>query len=327
MTKKLYYFNSQYVANLSTLLFALLITINLSASDWNLLWITCPQADSVSQVQYRHTYVFDGCPETGKISIASSGRHILFVNGYNVSVNVIEPGVSPVGNAVSMVTYDVTRYLKADSNIVAVWSSPVPPCRAGAKGMALAFYGLDAYGRRYSYRADDSWICRQSGSCTMPSGTEACDAQLADVDWHSSDFKYPVWQGAEISGKVSSVDGIRQRIPFYTVPLWHTVLRPVHIYGYKYFDVDGRHIVYRFPHTFNGWVRVTFRGMSSGAEVVANGLRYRCNGDIDEQACRRFTTTWQNSADIMLPPDASVDNIQNVEGIEIAPCLYTGWKY
>lgn len=326
MKEKEYYIVNQYITHLSTLLITLLITISVSASEWNFKWITYPKADSVSQIQYRHTYVFDGCPKSGKISIASKGRHVLYVNGYNVSPNVMEPGVCPLGGVVTNITYDVTRYLKADSNIVAVWSSPIPPCSVDAQGLALSFWGKDAYGHSYSFQADEDWLCRLSGATTTSMGEETCDAQLIDEDWYSSDFVYPWWQGVEVFTSNEAIQITRNFKAFYQVPQEHTALRPIHIYNYKYFDDEGQHIIYRFPRSFNGWIRLTFRDMQPSSEVYVNGLRYVCNGMTDEQACRRFTTIWQNSAEIILPQGTKIDNIQNIEGIEMAPYLIEGWK-
>lgn len=303
----------------------LLATTVQPALGWGLHWIACPQADSTSQVLFRHTYRFDRCPRKGHISIACNGRYVVYINGYNVSADVMEPGVTPLGTATCIRTYDVGRYLQADSNVVAVWYSPVSPCRPTDRQLAMTFSGIDGYARPYAYHTDGDWLCRLPGFATTPDGNEEQDATLTDVTWLQPSQTSPAWLGVATADEQPGKTVSRQP-ECYDLPLWHTVLRPVHIYNYQYFDVDGQKVTYRFAKAFNGWIRLTFRGMKAGAEVRVNGLRYICSGETDEQACRRFTTTWQDKAEVVMPPGTTTEQIQNVEGIEIAPWPYRKWR-
>lgn len=305
---------------LYTLLAALWITLAAQAFGEAGHWIGCPVADSTQQVLFRRTYVFRGCPRTARITLASSGRQVVYVNGYNVSADVLEPGVAPVGGSICTKAYEVGRYLQADSNTVAVWYSPAPPCRATSGQIALTMSGTGSDGRRFAYATDESWLCRPAACATLPDGRETADGGLADSRWHQADFIYPLWQGAA-RGRAP------EALPRREIPRCHTALRMSHVYTGRLAGLDGQRAVYRFPRPFNGWVRLTLRGMEPGATLEVNGLRYLCSGETDEQACRRFTTLWQDAAEVTLPCGATPDNIQTVEGIEISPYQHTSWRY
>lgn len=84
---------------------------------------------------------------------------------------------------------------------------------------------------------------------------------------------------------------------------------------------------YRFSRWFDGWIRVTLRGMHRGDTLHINGLHYICTGKDDEQACRRFSSSGQWTAIIEGDSTFSHRRITNVEGIEIDSCGQSNWSW
>lgn len=276
----------------NALCLALLTLALQTAWGWGCRWMAHPAGKGAGQVLFRHTYTFSTQPRRAHIVVDDRGRHVLYVNGYNVSEAAFAGGTCH---------YDVARFLHEGENIIAIW-------HAAATGVGLSFYGTTWGGERFSFGADGTWLCRAASGETLDDGRETFDATLYDTEWKTDGTAYPAWTGAvEIPSDSMATN---PRAVAYRV---RRTISPSHIYN----NVENGKVAYHFGETFTGLVRLTLRGMERGATVKVNGLSYTCSGETDEQCCRRFTVTTQEAAVVELPTGASADNITNVEGLEI----------
>lgn len=310
---------------------ALLMPSVVMADDWGQSWISHPSVDPTEQVLFRREVVLEGKPATAFVSVVSGGRYALYINGYNVVTDVLEPGAQAGGDTLLVTRYEVAHYLHKGGNVLAVWYSPVGRCDRTERQLSLALQcDGGGNGGEYACVTDSMWLCRASGCRTFPDGREQIDSRKLDPSWTVDMVFTPEWLPAH------------EEKPALPVPmsdtrrLWRTALRVESIQQYNFFspieaaDVDhighkaGR---YTFRKGFDGWVRLTLRGMERGDTVTVNGLTYICSGDTDEQACRRFTTASSCFADVLLPAGRPFSCITTVEALDIRPYFRYSCQY
>lgn len=292
-------------------------TLCARSQDWGQRWIAHPAAEPTEQVWFRHTFLVDELPASARVTVASGGLYALFVNGYNVTTDVLEPLPAAAPGRVTVTEYEVARFLRSDTNVVAVWYSPLSPTR---KQLSLSLYAPGRRGSCLAFAADGTWMCRTAGAVTTPGGAETMADGDFREDWNRPEASLLDWtHAAEQRGMPPS------RM------VWQGHLRRAMRVAvtdtYSYFDDHGSDLVYRFSRPSCGWVRVTLRGMSRGDTLRVGGLTYICSGRTDEQACRRFTTELSASVLISGPPGFSRDNIMNVEAIGIEPYVRMSYAY
>lgn len=299
------------------LVMALAAAIAAAARDWGLSWIACTAAGGQGQALFRRTFTLAERPVSARITVASGGLYELYVNGYNVTTDVLEPlPASPCG-AVAVTDYEVGRFLRAGDNVVAVWYSPLAPCR---KQLALSLCARYPGGGGFAMNADSTWMCRPAGAESTPGGAETIDGNAFSPCWNRAGEPVMGWDFA------SQTDTLQ---PSRLVHKGHLrrAMRIGRISRHTFLDDDGRNVAYRFASPFCGWVRVTLRGMHRGDTLCVNGLTYICTGEADEQACRRFTTSLSDIAVISGPDGFSRENIMSVEAIDIWEYLRTSYMY
>lgn len=303
--------------------------------DWNMHWIHHPAALAGDQVWFRRTFTAEGRPAWAHIDIASDGVFVLYVNGYNVSVDVPVPYGGVEAGGVRLISYDVSRFLRPDTNVVAVWYSPcaggLEPGKATGKQLSVVFYGGGRLGcdgepdseyaeDAFSYATDETWLCATNGCKIAPDGGEIVDGRALENAWNGRDYSILYWQRAAATNPLTRSPIVETRLP-YAAP------RVTHIYSYGMTDADDDGLVYPAPCAFRGQVRVTLRGMCRGDTLSVGGLRYICSGATDEQACRRFTEADCGQVRISCSGPLSSDNIMSVEGIAIGFGFHGSWKY
>lgn len=282
-----------------------------NTAAWHYQWISRADAADGEETLFRQEYRIDGAPETAFVSIADAGRHTLYVNGYVVSPYVLEPGNGDGGDTLYVRTYEVGRYMHGGTNVVAIWHAPSPSLTEASRKVGAIVYGRDYYGKRFAYAADSTWLCRAAGARLTADGGEEIDGAHYDGEWKTAGDCLVAWQGA------TSAD-MEAELPVREMPLYaaeglsvaHSI-NPVIIY-----ENEGE-VTYQFDRRFDGWVRLTLRGMEPGAVITAGSLRYVCSGTTDEQCCRRFTSATQSEVTVKLPPGATQENITQVEGLVI----------
>lgn len=279
------------------------------AAQFGMSWIAHPQPDSTSQVWFRNTYTTTGRPQRSCITVATTGYVQLFVNGRNVSTEALapfrhEPSAKPLAT-----TYDVTRFMRADSNTVAVWYSPAVP-HMEKRQIAVDFHGKDKDGNPFCHSSGNDWICRRASTSLNTDGKESTDATAYGLKWNSADYAPACWLNAAESGTQPDE-------PTETRQAWYEAARTWRIRQQQHFDIEGDSIVYDFGAAFHGMLRVTLRGTRRGQRINIGGMRYTCCGEPDEQAIQRFTTT--NARRIMICGDErfNIEHIRKVEVMEL----------
>lgn len=308
----------------------LLVSAVALADDWGQSWISHPAADSTEQVQFRREIVLDAKPSAALVTVTSAGRYAVYVNGYNVVPDVLEPGELTGGDTLTVTHYDVARYLRKGGNVLAVWYSPAGRCGRSGRQLSLVFQ-CDGGGLSDGFACvtDSTWLCRASGCRTFHDGGELIDARTCAPLWTIDPDFAPGWLPAH-------EEHPDKPVPMAERWMWRTALRVESIRQYNFFSPvesggtghtgrnSGR---YSLQKGFDGWVRLTLRGMERGDTVTVNGLVYICSGDTDEQACRRFTAASSRFADVTLPAGRPFSCVTRAEAIAIRPYFHSSCRY
>ena len=124
--------------------------ISLQAQRFQPHWIGYPDVDSTAQIWFRQTYLCEGRPQFAMLD--------LYVNGYNVSTDVRMPFRKQAFNdrPISLF-FDITRFLRPDSNTIAVWYSPSYP-HIQPRHVAISYYGRDPENRPFSRVSHRNWL-------------------------------------------------------------------------------------------------------------------------------------------------------------------------
>lgn len=284
-------------------------------------WITYPKADSTSQIWFRRTYLTNEHPEAAFIDILSSGNVELYVNEYNVSNDVSVSFGTEKKDKLTRMTYDVTRFLRNDTNTIAVWFSPDINRRTD-KQLSLEYYGRQIDGTAFAYHTDGDWLCRLANRRTETDGGEFEDGCQYITNWKSNDIDELEWISAAPSEDKTD-DKIYDCSPFYEGERTAKILLPIK----EGENESGNGILYDFGSSFVGWIRVTLREASPGEFIYVNGLTYKCNGEIDEQAYRKFTASECGKVLIYGDENFQKDQIQKVEGITLEPYFHHSYQY
>lgn len=296
------------------------------AVGWPVSWIVHPCAEGGEQIWFCRSFSGEGRTVVGQIEMAVGGGAVLYVNGYNVTTDVPIPvsGVwrpSSAGEETTVVVkrYDVTRYLRPDTNVVAVWCAP-------EARLSLVFSGLRVThgGRRaepFAHTTDATWLCRTCGSCISPDGPEMVDGRETQEELRTGRLEVIKWLNArEIAptmehGKMMAV--VPQR----------SSVRVGHVYDCCLTEADAGRLTYSCGRGFRGRIRVTLRGMRRGDLLDIGGMGYVCSGESDEQAVMRFTEYVGDSIIVSGGTALTPDKVQSVEAICLEEYFNSSWMY
>ena len=171
--------------------------ISLQAQGFQPHWIGYPDVDSTAQIWFRQTYLCEGRPQFAMLEVVTTGYFDLYVNGYNVSTDVRMPFRKQAFNdrPISL-CFDITRFLRPDSNTIAVWYSPSYP-HIQPRQVAISYYGRDAENRPFSLVSDSNWLCRKANVRLDTTYDEIFHApDYSQTQWNAADFAPACWQGA-----------------------------------------------------------------------------------------------------------------------------------
>lgn len=270
--------------------------------------------NSPSQVWFRQTMIMKGQPRQGSILLMTTGFAALYVNGFNVTPTSFSP-VRPYGNTGAMASLtDISRYLRADSNTIAVWYGASADCFPQSQ-IALSFYGTYTSGQPFCFDTDDSWLCRPANIATMSDGSETEDGRRHFSSWKAGDSHTALWTPARISAHSGC-----------SISFSDSTVRAVNLQTPSHFDIEGDSVVFSFPRPFYGRIRVTLRDASAGEIIHIGSLTYICSGETDEQASGIFSL--QTGRKVIVCGDSrfSPGQIQSVEAISYAPSWQPEWR-
>lgn len=287
------------------------------AQEFLARWISIPDADDASHVWFRRDYTIERTPFMAEISVMSDGLFEVFVNGCNVSTDVMIPFDGDNPATLRRIRYNVADFLRKGSNTIAVRYSPEKTFWAG-KQLSLSFYGEYYDGTVFGGFTDESWLCRQANSASFYGDYEYLNAEEYPYDWKAEEFDVATWMPA-----VRADDGkclpITDALPFSDAYKVSKIMSPLSV------EETEEGIVCDFGREFDGWIRVTLRDALPGETIEINGLLYVCSGATDEQACRKFTTSRCEKVIIKGDGYFKKEQIQKIEGLEITK--YTRLNY
>ncbi len=258
------------------------------ASDFNRAWIYAPHADSLSRVFFRKTFLWQGMPSQAKLTIATTGYCKVYVNECKIGTAPYFPLRHDNDTDAVEQTFDVTPYLREDSNVVAVLYSPLTyHVTRTQKQIAINLYGIDHKQRSFSVHTDASWLCMESYSRLMPDGTEIIDGSRRDQQWKAATiYDNALWtQAAEAKDSSTSTYAKETFLP-----------RIIHVDTWYKDSIHGNTILP--SHGFYGFFRATLREARKGERIKLGDLLYICDGRLDEQAYPEFGASYERGLTI-----------------------------
>ena len=293
-----------------------------TAGDFGCRWMSHPAPDDTSHVWFRHTLVIEeqDMPRTAYIHVATTGRFVLYVNGRNVSTALFTPDRTPSDTTVMAISYDVRRFLRPDSNAIALLYCPSTRTR---RQVSISFYGIAADSSHFATNDTDGWLCRHADTWQTHDGGEAMNRNTYPYRWTDTDQPLALWQAVEqistsqhlnTSTPISAED-ICGYSPVRINPLVDNAAHMRRIYTPLFTEQSADTLIVHLVPNERHLIRVTLRGCRRGERISIGNLHYVCTGEIDEQAFARFTHTSSNTIIITGDSHFRSEQVQEVESI------------
>ena len=191
-----------------------------TAGDFGCRWMSHPAPNDTSHVWFRRTLVIEeqDMPRTAYIHVATTGRFVLYVNGRNVSTAIFTPDRTPNDTTVMAISYDVRRFLRPDSNTIALLYCPSTRTR---RQVSVSFYGIAADSSHFATNDTDGWLCRHADTWQTHDGGEAMNRNTYPYRWTDTDQPLALWQAVE---QISTYQHLNL-----STPQHHTTTPPQHL--------------------------------------------------------------------------------------------------
>lgn len=293
-----------------------------TAGDFGCRWMSHPAPDDTSHVWFRRTLVTEeqDMPRTAYIHVATTGRFVLYVNGRNVSTALFTPDRTPNDTTVMTISYDVRRFLRPDSNTIALLYCPSTRTR---RQVSVSFYGIAADSSHFATNDTDGWLCRHADTWQTHDGGEAMNRNTYPYRWTDTDQPLALWQAVEqistsqhntTSTSISAED-ICGYSPVRINPLVDNAAHMRRIYTPLFTEQSADTLIVHLVPNERHLIRVTLRDCRRGERISIGNLHYVCTGEIDEQAFARFTPTSSNTIIITGDSHFRSEQVQEVESI------------
>lgn len=266
--------------------------LNLQAQEVGTPWMYYPNPDTCSSVWFRHTYISSRKPLSAFLAVAANGNIEVFFNDVPLSPSFYHDG----DNENSFFTFNVGKYLRRDSNTIAIHCLPSqkPTTR---KGVSVCFFGRKRNGQTFSYFGNENWLCRLE------------DPEAANK--YSVNNDYACWVSAMASLE-QPIERQKSQKPSISSTFSTQIVIP------KYFDVDDNGVEYEFGFGFYGFVRLTLRGATAGERICIGDTPFICSGKTDEQIFTRVFPAYYRRVRISGDDHFDPIQIQRVEGINLS---------
>lgn len=174
--------------------------------DFDCRWLSHPTPDDTSHVWFSRTIVTSekDMPRAAYIRVATTGRFVLYVNGRNVSTALFTPDRQKGDTAVATIAYDVQRFLRTDTNTIALLYCPSMRTR---RQVSVCFYGIAADSSHFAVSGTDrpcfalngnaGWLCRHADTWQTHDGGEAMNRNLYPYRWTDANQPLALWQAVE----------------------------------------------------------------------------------------------------------------------------------
>ena len=309
-----------------------------TAGDFGCRWMSHPAPDDTSHVWFRRTFVIEeqDIPRTAYIHVATTGRFVLYVNGRNVSTALFTPDRTPSDTTVMAISHDVRRFLRPDSNTIALLYCPSTRTR---RQVSVSFYGIAADSSHFATNDTDGWLCRHADTWQTHDGGEAMNRNTYPYRWTDTDQPLALWQAVEqistsqhhnttppqhlnttpsqhnTTSTPISAEDICGYSPVRINPLVDNAAHMRRIYTPLFTEQSADTLIVHLVPNERHLIRVTLRGCRRGERISIGNLHYVCTGEIDEQAFARFTPTSSNTIIITGDSHFRSEQVQEVESI------------
>lgn len=351
----------QYVATYLIyigVLFALLYPMGTMGQTFGWSWIKASGQMGEGQQWFRRTYTHLGSVYDATLRVATTGYVKVYVNGRQVTTDLITPFRPANSNEAVALTYHVAPFLRPDSVHIAVWYAPVPQA-ADSCQLAVNFFGEDVDGQRFGFQSDETWLYRPAPAWYEADGdalVEGYDGRAMQPEWTFGDTDWSLWQPAEVVNdakcrlvvEADSRERLRLKRVYVASLCKSTSADNQYLTAHNQFlcannqllcannqrnqincrrvKAGNERVTAVFPQPFFGFVRITFRGARRGERVATdNGLAYICSNQIDEQLFGRFLPRVHNIFSILGDRRFQSSQVQYVEGLELSSYLLLPW--
>ena len=177
-----------------------------TAGDFYCRWLSHPTPDDTSHVWFSRTIVSSekDMPRAAYIRVATTGRFVLYVNGRNVSTALFTPDRQKGDTAVAAIAYDVQRFLRTDTNTIALLYCPSMRTH---RQVSVCFYGIAADSSHFAVSGTDrpcfalngnaGWLCRHADTWQTHDGGEAMNRNLYPYRWTDANQPLALWQAVK----------------------------------------------------------------------------------------------------------------------------------
>ena len=325
-----------------------------TTGDFDCRWLSHPTPDDTSHVWFSRTIVTSekDMPRAAYIRVATTGRFVLYVNGRNVSTALFTPDRQNGDTAVATIAYDVQRFLRTDTNTIALLYCPSMRPR---RQLSVCFYGIAADSSHFAVSGIDrpsfalngnaGWLCRHADTWQTHDGGEAMNRNLYPYRWTDANQPLAMWQAVDETStsqplntttphhlntptpqhistsqhlntiNTLSSEDICGYNPLRINPLVDNAARISHIYTPLLTEQSGDTLTVHLVPNRRHLIRVTLRGCRRGERIRIGNLQYVCTGEMDEQAFTRFSPTDQNTVTISGDRHFCCEQVQEVESI------------
>lgn len=209
-----------------------------TAGDFDCRWLSHPTPDDTSHVWFSRTIVTSAkdMPRAAYIRVATTGRFVLYVNGRNVSTALFTPDRQKGDTAVTAIAYDVQRFLRTDTNTIALLYCPSMRTR---RQVSVCFYGIAADSSHFAVSGTDrpsfalngnaGWLCRHADTWQTHDGGEAMNRNLYPYRWTDANQPLALWQAVEETSTSQHLTTTTQHHLNTTPPHHLTTTTPQHI--------------------------------------------------------------------------------------------------
>ena len=319
-----------------------------TAGDFDCRWMSHPTPDDTSHVWFSRTIVTSekDMPRAAYIRVATTGRFVLYVNGRNVSTALFTPDRQKGDTAVAAIAYDVQRFLRTDTNTIALLYCPSMRTH---RQVSVCFYGIAADSSHFAVSGTDrpsfalngnaGWLCRHADTWQTHDGGEAMNRNLYPYRWTDANQPLALWQAVEETSTSQPLNTTPPQPLTTTTPHHLTTINPLSsedICGYNPLRINplvdnaarisriytpllteqsGDTLLVHLVPNRRHLIRVTLRGCRRGEHIRIGNLQYVCTGEMDEQAFTRFSPTDQNTVTISGDRHFCCEQVQEVESI------------
>lgn len=303
---------------LSLLLWSVLTAT--AQSDFRTPWISCSSLDAGQHAWFRETVVLDEQPAQALLQVTTGGYVQVYVNERNVSTAVRLPyRLDATDDAPMAVVEDITRFLGAGRNVIAIHYAPLSLQASQRHQVAASLWGCYRNGSPFSLSTDDDWLCRPATSRLNNRGDETIDGRQQGPKWCGSDLDVACWLPVESHPEAFGEDDYEEPEDYSPADHMALIVKPAHVIPTH----DGLSCV--FNQGFEGWIRITLRKAKAGERIRIDDTEYICSGQFDEQACPRFVIRPHRIVHISGDSHFQPSQVANIEGIAVSPRWNAGF--